>query len=497
MPKIQIYERSQSIPRTTGVPALNVQPVQDKTGQALMQMGDTFSKIGADLQLAQDKRDVSSSTLSATLKLNDLTTEMSRMDGSIAVSTYEQRAGAVFAEITEGMNARTLDAFTANWNDLNAKAMAAIKGAGLKRWHQQQEGGMEQTLDIYARAAGARAAGPVDHALILKNGFADIDDMVKHHVIAPDVGARRKIKFQRQVAESAVTGWVNRQTQDSMMGAQRQMDTEKFDDPSIGQMWKQLDEKTKASMNSRAITNIKNALSFADKEEARRNNNLKVAAKKLMFEFVQEKTKPERRQQILNELSRNKTVEIGTYDTLLKHFQGKTSRFDDTGASNKLKSRILKTPHLVTDDEIIKSNLSNVGELLQMLNTEMDARTSRAREIVRNSPAFIPSNPVDARLKGEAFDAAQADIWTTVLREMTDAGDKGETFDPVARVNDLIKEFKKEQDANPETAANAKTALDALGIKTPEDVDTYFAEHGSNAGERNKINKWAREAWGK
>ena len=121
-----------------------------------------------------------------------------------------------------------------------------------------------------------------------------------------------------------------------------------------------------------------------------------------------------------------------------------------------------------------------------MVQIKLNSRTSRAREIVKSSPAFVPGDMVTARMKGDVFDAAQANIWTTVLTEMVEARDKGEPFDPVERANKLIEEFEEgEKKDQTKDIAAAKKVLAGIKVETAAELEVYINKYmsGLSAGD--------------
>jgi hypothetical protein len=102
----------------------------------------------------------------------------------------------------------------------------------------------------------------------------------------------------------------------------------------------------------------------------------------------------------------------------------------------------------------------------------------------------------DRRIKGDAFNVAQAEIWSQVLAERDAAIRDGSAFDPVARAQELIKAYEDAQQAGPSTGARA--TLQGLGITKIEDVDVYIQReipNGLTQQQISNIRKMAREAF--
>ena len=183
-----------------------------------------------------------------------------------------------------------------------------------------------------------------------------------------EAGAKLKSKFVKDVAESGVTGWINDQTVGTMVSAFRQMDREVFDDLDIFHLWIQLDEKKKASLTAKAITNIQRSAKLTADTERRTNNNLKTSAQALIVDLYREKPNEnaedalKRRRGIIDELAKNKMVNPGTFNQMIKDVEGRTNRFLVRKDSIAIRKKILMTPHLVTHDEIVEYNGTDQAE---------------------------------------------------------------------------------------------------------------------------------------
>jgi len=491
---IPTYTRQSGIPSTTGVSAAPVVTINNQVAQATGNFFQRMGKVGDKLFAAQASSELTTATTNAQLKLVQLESDLAKQPGISALGAFEVRAAQIYNDVTKTMHPDTRLEFDKKWGLLSAKTQTSIQDTATKRAYSQMAADVITNLDALAKGIGPNGS-KVDGSFATTTGIDAINLAVSKNVFMPKEGAKLKKKFVQDVAENGVTGWINRQTQGTMMSAFVQMDTEKFADLEISKMWSVLDEDKKATLTAKAITNLRNMLSFEDKEKTRKNKVLASNAKGLMLEFYGPETTKTRRTAILTELSKNKTVQIGTYNTMLKDNEGRSDRFDDQKKSTKLQLRILRTPHLVTSDEIIKYGGSDVGALLAMHATKLDARTKRAREIVKSSPEFVPSNMAEARIKGEVFDAAQAEIWNQVLVEQTEARDKGEKFDPVKRAKELIKEFKDEQDKSGVTRNSALSTLSSMGIYSQQNLDKYIATKKLSFKEQNRLRGLAGKAF--
>ena len=205
MPRIQLFERQQSVPSQVGGEISVTPPQSAGRFQAMQQVTNQFQSIGTKLQTAQDNRNLSSGTLAATLAFNDLETKLSKVDPQQALFDFNVEADKIFEDVfaTTGFTSNaSRDAFEAKFNQLRASSQIKIQGEGLKRWNQKLEGDLDLDLDALVKAAGT-TSGP-KRLLAIQHGEDAIDKMVASNVIAADVGARRKLKFRKEIAEAGV-----------------------------------------------------------------------------------------------------------------------------------------------------------------------------------------------------------------------------------------------------------------------------------------------------
>jgi hypothetical protein len=498
MAVIPTYTRQSSIPGTTGVPAPPVVPIDNQAVKAGFDFFQQVGKVGDNLFEAQASSELTSATTNAQLKLHELETDLNAKPGIDALSGFSGRSVEIYKDITKTMHPKIRVAFDKKWGLLSGKSQISVRSTATKRAYSEMAGDLHTNLDALVDGFGP-SGDKITWSLAITTGVDAIKLAVSKHIITSEAGAKLKLKFVQDVAENGVTGWINDQTVGTMVSAFRQMDEGKFTDSNIGMLWSGLDEKRKATLTGRAITNISRSLKLGDDAERRKDNNLKISAQGQMVNFYREKTdeKPEdalaRRRGIIDDLAKNKMVNPGTFNQMIKDVEGRTDRFLVQKDSIAIRKKILMTPHSVTLDEIITYNGTDQSELMTMFTARMNARTSRAREIVKSSPAFVPANMVEARMKGDVFDAAQANIWTTVLTEMVEARDKGEAFDPVGRANKLIEEFEEgEKNDQTKDIAAAVRSLNSLGITTKKDLDSYRSRHmGTLSPEAlNNLRKW-------
>ena len=475
------YLRQIGLPTTTGQRGLPSVQINDYIGQAGGKGASVFGAIGDQLTQAQADSDVSMGKVNATLKLSALETEMSSMDGLPAAidEHFQTKKAEIFA--TAGshiIDKRARKTFENNYAVLAAQSELSIKAAGTKRKFERLEGDLNISLGMYERGV-ATVRGVVTKVNVdtaIRMGADDINKAVQNGIIKADVGSKKLIKFIDKMADNAVVSWLNGPIGGTMRSKLLQMESGKLADPDMQKYWDRIsgDERKKANLISQAIMNISRKLIFGDKKKKSDKAALKSTAMQLQLEFYKPNTDQNRKSAILEELSKNVETSPAAYNSMVQDLSGRTARFDDTKAGSTLLNKLIRTPHLVSVEDIINSNLSNTNELLKLHGQKIDTRTAKAKAMLLVEPGFIATNRRDKR--SDVLGVAQAEIWTTILYEQADANDKGKSYDPIKRAKELIKEFKSQQDPDA-GKAGATEFLRILGITKKQDVEVFINAH--------------------
>tara|TARA_R110000824_G_scaffold329221_2_gene516044 strand:+ start:5949 stop:7415 length:1467 start_codon:yes stop_codon:yes gene_type:complete len=454
----------------------------NEVAQAMGSFGKKLEAEGEQLLVTEGNQQLSQADITAQVKLNALEIELSKEDGLVAMSKYQARADEIFADTSKGLNEKAGPAFVTRFNSLQAKSQIAVRATATLRAKKEQHGAALVQLDQLEKGVLVTHAGAstkVTNQIALSTGIGIINDLVEGRVIDAAQAAKARLKFTKGVALQSVTRWLNNQTQSTLMGAFKEMDTGKIKDPEVKKMWGLLDPTKKATLTAKAITNLKNALAFEDKVAKREIEALEAAAKKLMIDFYLDKDQAgkkvtkDRRGEIMSLLATNGTVPIATFKSMLADAAGTTSRFDDPRAITALKIKIMQTPHLVTAAEVINLRSSKTDELLSLLERKVEGRLAKARAIINADDAFIPSNIAEARIHKDAFNDKQAEIWETVLAEELAARDAGKTFDPVARAQQMIMDFENKKDQG-EKVDFALGEMSSRGITDADSLENYI-----------------------
>jgi len=498
MAQIPTLQRQRGLPRSTGVPAMQAVQIVDPVGKALVTAAQTFDAIETQLFKAEAAGQLSAGMVNAQLKLSALEAEPNVGEANDPLLTLDDRIQLIQDEASAGMGPMVLEQFQNKFDILQAKSRISIKSTIIKKRFKALEAGLIIGLDALARGIGPTNK-PINSKDALLTGLTGIENAINTGVIDAVKGAKLKLKFRSDVAEQSVIGWINSQAPETLIDTYKQMATQTFNDPDIALMWGVLGETKKATLIAQAITNVARWNSFQDAEVRRKDEVFKKGALELQRQFYSPQTDRDGRVKILKDLAANPQTSLSVYNMMLKDLEGRTDRFDDPRVETALRLRILRTPHYVTAAEIIRSNLSNVDELLTMLYQKITGRLARAREMVTVNKAFIPATYNEARMKGDVFDHKQAEIWDIVLGEHTEARDAGKTYDPVARVQELIREFTKEDVDDGTKASAALSELQALGIHDRKGVELWISENmeeGLSMGRIDQLRSFGKEAFG-
>ena len=506
MPVAPGYLRQSGLPKSSGQRGLPSVQVNDSIGQSLTQAGGFMGAISDQMREIQSGSDLSQAQVNATLKLSKLETSMSTMDGSPDVINehFANNKEIIFEEAASHIaDPRVRKKFADNYGVLSAQSQVKIQSAGVKRKFDRAEGDLHIALDQYARGIAMVKGKPtkVDVDTAMRMGLADIDRAVKSGVIKADVAAKRAIKYVTHLADNAVVGWLNDPAGGTTRSKLLEMEAGKFADKDIQKYWGIIgsDERKKAGLISRAITNISRSLAFNDKKDAKEKAALVTASKQSLLEYYTIGTSQDRKHAIVAEAAKNPEFNPNAYNQMVKDLSGLSERFDDPKKKTQLQLRIMRTPHEVTDEDIVAAGFSGptTSAFLKLKNTEDSARTKRAKEMLLRHPVFIPKNRADKRTN--ALGVEQAEVWTTVLEEMTEAEDKGKSYDPVARTKELIKEFEEKGKTPDGEKATAQTELRNLGITKAEDVEVWISanivKHKLTTSRINQIRAWGAKAF--
>ena len=462
MATIPTFTRQTALPKTTGTPSAPVVPIQNQVGQALGGFGQDLSKIGDDLFKAHSVAEINQSTINAQLKLNSLETELAKTDGMEALGSFQDRAAKIYEESSAGMSPAVRDAFDQKWVQLSANSQIKIQGTATKRAYSKLRGDLTIGLNSLSRGLtqeGKAIAG--DQALF--TGLEYIEQSIATNVITAKEGAKIALDFRKKTAENSVRKWMRSQGADNNFGY-KQLKSGIFDfdenNPLIGDMYDLLDDTKKDSLIRNALTKA-SALERANRtKESDVVKAQLIKGKKALLKIFNSKTPKKEKQEILSELAGNPQVPVSDFRAAQKAVEGVSKDFDKPEDVTDLRKKIWLTPESVTMSHILESDLSQetVRTMLVLLESRKDKNLARAKELIRQHPAFMPKNEGDKRRNGEGYNLQQAETFSKVIELKMQAEAKNEPFDIFKTAQDLIKNIEQENQ-DPVNTQNAKSSL--------------------------------------
>lgn len=273
MATIPTLQRQQRLPKQSGVGSQPQVLIQDNSGQAMQQVGQTFGAISENLFAAQAKDHVTQATLNSTLKLNQLTTDLAKEDPATALSTYKDKSDAVYSDVASGMSVAAREAFNSQWATMSAQAQINVQASAIKRGKQQVLGNLDTALDGFGRGV-AIDGSEITLLMAEREGVKAIQNAITHNIIDADDGAKRIIKFRSDIAKNAITGWIGRTPKARLMEVYDQLNSGDFSDTmeglTLSRHWKQLDNNerlTELNKLSRHMRDLQSKEDKIDKEQ--------------------------------------------------------------------------------------------------------------------------------------------------------------------------------------------------------------------------------------
>ena len=189
MAKIPTYTSRSAAVSTSGIARATTIPFRDFQSQGLIQAGKQIGVIADKLMQAAEDDAVGQSTLNATLKLNDLQSELQTMDPMEAMAAYDARANEILEEAGSGLS---MDASARFKRDMQRSFIAgkvAVQKDGITRGRQKLE------ANLVSRMAGLASSAQASDGDGAYQDRADdarlaINEAIANRVIAADVGER-------------------------------------------------------------------------------------------------------------------------------------------------------------------------------------------------------------------------------------------------------------------------------------------------------------------
>jgi len=189
MAKIPTYTSRAAAASTSGIPRASGIPFRDFTSPGIIEAGKQIGAIADQLLKSAEDDAVGQAKLNATLKFNDLQTELQTMDPMQAISSFDDRANAILEEAGGGLSSNAASRFRNAMRREFASKKIAVQKDGITRGRQKLE------ANLVSRMAGlASSAQATDNDTIYQQRADEarqaIDEAIANRVVAADVGER-------------------------------------------------------------------------------------------------------------------------------------------------------------------------------------------------------------------------------------------------------------------------------------------------------------------
>ena len=189
MAKIPTYTSRSAAVSTSGIARATGIPFKDFQSQGLIQAGQQIGVIADKLMKAAEDDAVGQSTLNATLKLNDLQSELQTMDPMASMSAYDDRANAILEEASSGLSMDALARFKKDMQRSFIAGKVAVQKDGITRGRQKLEANLVSRMAGLASSAQA-TDGNAAYQDRADNARLAINEAIANRVIAADAGER-------------------------------------------------------------------------------------------------------------------------------------------------------------------------------------------------------------------------------------------------------------------------------------------------------------------
>lgn len=268
MPVAPGYLRQSGLPKTTGVRSLPNVQISDSINQAITQGSQVGAAIGGKLLEAQAESEVSTATTNAQLKLSQLETKLSTMDGLAANEAFAGEKERIYNEASSIITSKKgRQTFNKAWNVVSTKSQISVQAAGTKRKYQQLEGNLLSNLDNLRRGLGPKGKNPIERSLADTTGRAMIDRAVKSNVITAPQGEKLYLKLRGGLAKSGLNEIIRESKLEDLDALADSMSADSFVSKDTKRMWDDLDDTEKLAMQSKVRTAYERHVNTLEKRE--------------------------------------------------------------------------------------------------------------------------------------------------------------------------------------------------------------------------------------
>jgi|GEM_PF-3159378 len=509
MPKLNIMQIANAAPAQVNTPARV--PTDDGSamvGQALMNAGQQFGKIGAQVAQTQIASQLAEAETTAMMELHSLKTNLSKQGTAAVMGGFDPGSEEIRERLLDGMAPAVRNKFLPSFNKLYAQNRITAMSDGLKVDHQNAVGKVTEQLDLLSKGV-VPGSDSVDFAAAGVFGLKAINNLEAANAIDASQAAKMRIKFQDGMAKNHVLSWINGNAVDikTMKEARGQISSGKFNDPNLQNSWERLTEAEKNSMRSGWRRQMKDLLDIREKEgEAfelevkKAANSLKRQFNELMSEPASDPSRYPRLKSVINKLEilyeQNPDANVVTLAQINQMREeaasGQTQTLYSRTAEVAVSEKVRKLQ--ITEDEIRQnSNLDpeTKERLITRLNNRKSSSQKSAEDYIDNHHAF--SKKGSSRQK-DLITYEQAKIHTELMEMAEDAREKGEPFNYMSEARKLVKQYQDgKKDASEEQDIEDNKLLTKHNITSQDMVDA--AVRGLSPVEQAKIRAAARRVF--
>ena len=495
MPKLNISQLQQAAPAQVNAP-LKV-PTDDGSaalGQALVNAGNQFGKIGAQIAQQQITADVAEAETSALLGLSALKTRLSKEGTASVMANFDVEAELLKESLLENMSPGARQKFLPAFNRSYAQSRIGAMSDGLKVDHQRSIARGREALDKLSR--GNVGTDNLDFGAAKNIGTKLVQGLVSTGALDADKGQKMHTKFLDETAKNHVLGHIGKNAISiaQLRSVQKELASEQFRDPELQRSYNRLSETEQFSVRSRLRREMSDLLAIEkvaakndDDNEQMQANSIKITHNELLGQ----PPSADRTERLLANLSKLKQLfginpegittraELSTMEAQIR--EGRAPGQHDPEVFNRAAAQarlgLLPPKALLNIREGL--TLNDRATLTRMNSSgETDAMRS-AREFLNTHPAFVPSG---GRLQKDQITRDQAVILNRLKIMEMEAIDAGTAFNARKEARELMRDYVANQEPTVRDG-NARALLREHSITKMEQVEPYIRANrgGPNA----------------
>ena len=452
MPKLNISQLQQAAPAQVNAP-LKV-PTDDGAaalGQALVNAGNQFGRIGAQIAQQQIASEVAEAETSALIQLSTLKTTLSKQGAGAVVANFDVDAEVIKSDLIENMSPGARQKFLPAFNRAYAQSRITAMSDGLKVDHQEAIAVGFAQLD---RLEKGQTETGIDYTLAETTGLKVLNELVAKNALDPKKAQARRTKFQDKLAKNHIARFINNAGDyDDLVELEANLRKGEFEDPALSKSWMRLDQTEKRALISNLRTEMSRLITqekYIDEETERQ---AKSTANKLKTDFISLLLKPPSPQRtndlqkIITDLStiwaNNPDVSVTTLSQLQQmqdqvRSGGDRGQRDDTVYYATLQ-KVMRGATSIGAIINIEKGLTTEDKtaLINQIQQGTSRENTQALDELESTPEFLPITRY-AYEKGK-LTRQQSKVLNAYIKLRNNAIRENKDFDAVGVMRDLIK----------------------------------------------------------